>query len=124
MPVAVILEQPQCITGKPVGLISIEDHCRIIADPESGCHFFEFFRSEKVATQGMLQGGEPVDLDRARDVTDRVEQRIFIRFDDADVWVIQVGRNPFRIHKVVRMSVRHLISLSIIRFCITVFSAF
>jgi hypothetical protein len=67
------LEEPQRVTGEPVGFIAIEDNGRIVADAQMGGYFFELLFGEKVTADRVLQRGEPVHLHRAGDMTDRVK---------------------------------------------------
>src|SRR5690349_7170937 len=56
----------------------------------------------------MLQSAEPVHLFCAGNMTYGVEQRVFIRFDNADVGVVQVLSNPISFHEIFRVNVRHV----------------
>src|SRR5512133_3282500 len=70
---AVVLEKPQGIACKPVGLIAIKNNRGIVGDSQFGSDLFEFFLRQEIAAQWMLQRAKPIHLDSARDMTDRVE---------------------------------------------------
>ena len=63
---------------------------------------------EEVAAQGVLERAEPVHLHRAADVAHRVEQGVFIRFDEADGGVVEMRGDPVGIHEVFGMGIVHV----------------
>ena len=46
----------------------------------------------EVTRDGVLYIDMPVEFDGTRDMTDLVEQHIFVRFDQADVRVVEIAR--------------------------------
>jgi hypothetical protein len=55
----------------------------------------------------MLEGGEPIHLDCAGEVTHSVKQGIFIGFDETDSGVIQILGDPGGLDEIFRVSVWH-----------------
>ena len=49
-----------------------------------------------IAYYGVLQIGVPIYFDRAGDVTDLIQQNVFVRFHDAEILIVEMLGNPFR----------------------------
>ena len=80
---AVHLEEPVGVGGVPVVAVAVEDDGRVVGDAALRHQLLELFLSDEVADELALLVGVPVELDRAGDVADFVEQHILIGFDDA-----------------------------------------
>ena len=89
-------ERPERVAGPPVRFVAVENTGRFGRDPVATAKFGEFFRRDVIANHRILQIGPPIDVDRAGNVTGVVKQDVLIRFDDADVLVVEVLFEPSR----------------------------
>jgi len=96
---AVILEQPQGIACEPVGLVAIKDDGRVIGNPifEANSRTSPWGGNP---ASGMLKGGKPIHLDCTGNMADRIQQRIFIGFNNSDVRIEKVVCDPISFDKV------------------------
>lgn len=71
-------EDPQCVSGPPVGLVAVNDHGAVAGNSLGGSQGGESRAIDVVAGDFVIQIGVPVDLDRAGDVAGFVEEDILI----------------------------------------------
>lgn len=88
------LEHPERVSGPPVVLVAVEHHRRLAADAEPAEQRLEARVVEIVAANGVVQVLGPVDFDRARDVSRRIQQWILVRFHDDEIRVSEVFGDP------------------------------
>src|SRR5438874_5643821 len=98
-------EGPECITSPPIGFVAIEYAGRFGGNPIATTYFGKFLGRDVITNDRILQVGPPIDVDRSRDVSCIVEQNVLVRFDDADIRMLQVFREPFRLHQRLRVGV-------------------
>ena len=87
-------EDPEGVRGPPVEVIAIEDHGGFRRDTVPGHQCGEVFLVEIVPDQRVVEVGDPVDLDRPRNVTRVIEQDILVRLDHHDVGILEMLRQP------------------------------
>jgi len=92
--VAEQLEDPEGIRRPPVALVAIEDHSRLRRDGDARSQGLKPFAIQIVAPDRVVQIGRPVNLHRSRDMPGGIQQRIFIRFNDAHRRIVQVRGHP------------------------------
>src|SRR5437868_8611188 len=98
-------EGPERVTSPPIGFVAIEYAGRFGRDPIATTYFGKFLRCDVITNDGILQIRSPIDVNRSRDVSCIVEQNVLVRFDDADIRILQVFREPLRLQQRLRVGV-------------------
>ena len=93
---AIVLEEPEGVGGVPVVLVAVEDDGRVVGDAALGKQVLEGGLVDEVALDLVLELGLPVELDRAGNVADLVEQDVLIGFDDPDPSDVEIARRATR----------------------------
>ena len=88
-------EDPQCVGGPPVGFVAVEDDGVVLADTQAAHQAGEVLSVDEVADVGVEEVFVPVEAERAGDVADVVEEAVFVAFEDAEPWVVEVFSEPF-----------------------------
>ena len=99
-------EDPQGVRSPPVEVVAVKDHRRVPRYPVTGHEVGECLTVQVVTHSCVVQVGMPVDHDGARDVASFVEKHVLVRFDDDDIWVVEVVCHPVRGNKFFRVGVR------------------
>ena len=92
--VAVNLEQPEAVGGKPIVVVAVEDHRVAGRDACLAQQFFEFLFADDVAADLVLQLALPVETDCARDVARVVGLRVDVDLDQFDPGLAEVLLHP------------------------------
>ena len=87
-------EGPERVAGPPVRFVAVENTGRFGRNAVATAKFGEFVRRDVVADHRILQIRPPIDVDRAGNVAGVIKQDVFVRFDDADVLVVEVLFEP------------------------------
>ena len=98
-------EGPKGITSPPVGLVAVENTGGIARNSISAAEIGEFIGRNVIAHHRVLQIGAPVDVHRARDVSGIINQDIFVRLDDPQVFVRQMLFQPVCIDQSLRVRI-------------------
>jgi hypothetical protein len=99
------LEHPERVGGPPVVLVAVEDDGRVRGGADLRHQGFEAFARDVVAANLVVQVGGPVDVRGAGNVPGCVQQRVFVRLDDADVLVLQMRGEPLGAHEDIRLRI-------------------
>ncbi|SKZ73204.1 Uncharacterised protein [Mycobacteroides abscessus subsp. abscessus] len=83
-------EDPQCVCGPPVALVAVDDDGVVALDSLAAHQLCELLAVDVVAHHVIVQVQVPVDLLCGRDVTDVVEQDVFVGLDDLETLGPQV----------------------------------
>ena len=87
-------EDPQRVGRPPVALVAV-DHDGVVAGDAFAVHQLgELLAVDVVADPRVVEVGVPVDLHRAGDMADVVEQDVLVGFDDRQTGRAHVGRQP------------------------------
>ncbi len=107
--VPIILKQPESVGRKPVVAIAVKDDGLAGLDSEFTQDVFKAIFGHPVPDDGILEILLPVQPDSAGNVSLIVECRIFVRFHDADLPVVEVCVQPvwFDQHFRMRVSSHH-----------------
>jgi hypothetical protein len=108
--VAVVLEVPVRVGGKPVVAIAVKDHQVVVADSAAAEQLSELLRAEEIALDLILQIGAPIEPDCPRDVPLPIERRVLVHLDDADRVVFEVLLEPLGLDEHVTGVVGHTFS--------------
>ncbi len=92
--VAEKLEDPEGVTGPPIGLVAVEDDGGVVLDAQAPHEGLELLLADVVPDDGIVQILLPVDLQRAGNVACVVEQHILVGFEDAHVGIVQMFGHP------------------------------
>ena len=92
--VAVHLEQPEGVGGKPVVVVAVEDHRVAGRDACLAQQFFKFLFADDVAADLVLQLALPVEADCAGDVACIVRFRVHIDLNQFDPGLAEILLHP------------------------------
>ena len=87
-------EDPQRVGRPPVALVAVDHHGVVAGDALAVHQVGELLAVDVVADPGVVEVGVPVDLHRAGNVADVVEQDVLVGFDDRQTGRAHVGREP------------------------------
>ena len=101
-------EQPERIARVPVVLIAVQDNGGIIVDAPAAHELLEALLVHEIARYRVLHIDMPVELDCTWQVTNFIQQYIFIYLDQANIGVVEMFGNPTCLYQHLRMYVtRH-----------------
>jgi hypothetical protein len=103
--VAEVAEQPEAVGGVPVVLVAIENDGHVVGDATLAGEFLETRLVDEIPVDLVLHLRVPVQFEGARDVSDLIQEDILVRFENADVGIIQVLRNPLCRDQYLRMGI-------------------
>ena len=87
-------ESPKRIAGPPVGFVPVEYNGRVVRDAVVLAESSEFFWSDVVTDELVLEIGTPIDVDGPLNVAHVVEKNVFVALDQAQAWVGEVFGDP------------------------------
>lgn len=99
------VEYPECVAGPPVVFVAVKDNVRVGCGTESGHKFFEASSVKVVADERVVEIECPIDFECAGNMSGRIEEGVFVRFDDDDIGVIEICSNPICCHEGLGMGV-------------------
>ena len=94
--VAEQLEHPEGVARPPVVPVAVEDDRGVAGDADARHQRVEGVASDVIAPHLVVEVAGPVDVHGAGEVPGGVEQRVFVRLDDADVRDRAGARRPSR----------------------------
>src|SRR6266404_173603 len=92
--VAVELQLPEGVSGKPVVVVAVEKDGGVIGNAGGAEKPFESGLVDQVAADAVLELGLPVPGDCAGDVALVVGGGVHVDFDEADIWGIEILSGP------------------------------
>jgi len=92
-------ENPECITGPPIGFISVKDTGGVRSYPLPFTKAGKCLLGDVVADQVILKIGPSIDMNRRRDMAGIIEEHILVALYDSQAGVVKVGGDPFRAHQ-------------------------
>ncbi len=87
-------EHPQRIRRPPVALVAVDHHGVVAGDALAVHQLGELLAGDVVAHPRVVEVGVPVDLDRAGNMADVVEQHVLVGFHDGQTGSAHVGGQP------------------------------
>jgi len=94
--VAVILQLPEGVGGKPIVVVAVEKNGGVIGNARSAEKILKRGFVDEVAANVVLELGLPVPANSAGDVALVVGGRVNIDFDETEIGRVQVLSDPIR----------------------------